>query len=88
MRIRLMIGRHDCAPKLDDVKNAIQEDLESLRQQELHLNLDSLVRHLHPVYMAQKLCTKNWTTPESYANFYNCNCQGKTRVVDLVDIYI
>ena len=71
----------------DEVDIAIQDNLARLRQEALRLDWDSLVKHLHPIYMAQKLRTKNWTTPESYANFSNCNCQVRTRVVDLVDIY-
>ncbi|KAA1106727.1 hypothetical protein PGTUg99_015017 [Puccinia graminis f. sp. tritici] len=71
------------------IDQVIQSRIEQHRRDARNFNLASVIRALHPTYMALKHRTQNWTGPEAAHSFVNCRCAPHTvtkRMVDMIDI--
>jgi hypothetical protein len=78
------------APEVaNPIDTAIQSRIEQHRREAAQFNATSVIRALHPTYMALKNRTKNWTGPDADKSFVNCRCLPSDlthRMVDLIDI--
>ncbi|KAA1115642.1 hypothetical protein PGTUg99_018995 [Puccinia graminis f. sp. tritici] len=76
----------DITNPIDEV---IQSRIEQHRREARNFNMASVMRALHPTYIALKLRTENWAGAEAAKSFVNCRCLPHTltkRTVDMVDI--
>jgi hypothetical protein len=80
----------DLAPEVPNpIDEAIQSCIEQHRRKAAQFNMVSMIRALHPTYLALKHWTENWTSKEAENLFVNCRCPPSNctqQLVDLIDI--
>ncbi|PLW08579.1 hypothetical protein PCASD_24214 [Puccinia coronata f. sp. avenae] len=71
----------------DSIDLMVSTSTKQYRQRACDFNWRTLLNHLHPVYMTQKIVTKNWANSNCYNDSNQiCQCEKTYRMVDMVDI--
>ncbi|PLW29771.1 hypothetical protein PCASD_17483 [Puccinia coronata f. sp. avenae] len=71
----------------DSIDLMVATSTKQYRQRACDFNWRTLLNHLHPVYMTQKIVTKNWANSNCYNDSNQiCQCEKTYRMVDMVDI--
>ncbi|PLW53305.1 hypothetical protein PCANC_06164 [Puccinia coronata f. sp. avenae] len=80
----------DLTPEVTNpIDDVLRSRIEQHRREAAQFNLRSVFDTLHPMYLALKSRTKNWTGPNADQSFVNCKCLPHTltkRFVDTIDI--